>query len=153
MKATFGAGCFWHVEEAFRKIKGVTKTTAGFMGGDVKNPGYEQVCTGKTGHAEVVQLEYDPDVVSYDELLDVFFRIHDPTQLNRQGFDVGSQYRSVIYFHNEKQKIIAEKAKKELIKKGKKVVTGIRPAEEFYEAEEYHQKYLMKNKGWRFWKK
>ncbi|MEM3154949.1 MAG: peptide-methionine (S)-S-oxide reductase MsrA [Candidatus Woesearchaeota archaeon] len=145
MKATFGAGCFWHVEEAFRGIKGVVKTEVGYMGGTMKNPTYEDVCTGKTGHAEVVQIEFDQKIVSYEKLLEVFWTIHDPTQKNRQGPDVGTQYRSAIFYHTENQKEIAEKSLKEAQKKfTKHIVTEIKKAGTFYRAEEYHQKYLMK---------
>jgi len=144
-KATFGAGCFWGVEAAFQKINGVTKTTVGYMGGDLKNPTYEQVCTDKTGHAEVIQIIYDSNQISYEKLLETFWEIHDPTQLNRQGPDVGKQYRSVIFYHNNKQKMIAEESKKQIQKKySKEIVTEISPAREFYPAEEYHQKYLQK---------
>lgn len=144
-KATFGAGCFWHVEEEFRKLKGVVKTTVGYIGGKMCNPTYEDVCTDKTGHAEVCQLEYDPDTISYTELLSLFWKIHDPTQYNRQGPDVGTQYRSVIFFHNDKQKQIAMKSlKKEQGNHDRKIVTELIPAGVFYKAEEYHQKYLMK---------
>lgn len=146
--ATFGAGCFWGVEEAFRTCEGVVSTRAGYAGGSVKNPTYEQVCTDETGHAEVVQVEFNPKIISYEKLLRIFWDNHNPTQLNRQGWDVGKQYRSVIFYHDEKQKIAAEKSKKELEKSKKwgekKIVTSIEPAPIFYEAEEYHQKYLMK---------
>jgi peptide-methionine (S)-S-oxide reductase len=146
-KATFGAGCFWGVEASFQKIKGVISTTVGYMGGKTKNPTYEQVCTDKTGHAEVVQITYDPSVVSYEKLLDVFWDIHDPTQKNRQGPDVGTQYRSVIFYHSEEQKKIAEDLKQKQTNRYKKeIVTEIIPAKEFYPAEDYHQKYLQKNK-------
>lgn len=147
--ATFGAGCFWGVEASFQKIKGVTKTTVGYMGGNLKNPTYEDVCTNKTGHAEVVQVEFDNSTVSYEELLNVFWDIHDPTQKNRQGVDIGTQYRSVIFYHSMEQKSIADKSKA-IITKLKKyknpVVTEITEAKEFYIAEEYHQDYLNKNK-------
>ena len=145
--ATFWAGCFWGVEEAFRTLKGVTKTTAGYSGGKKKNPTYEEVCSDETGHAEVVQVEYDPELVSYEKLLNVFWTNHNPTQLNRQGWDVGTQYRSVVFYHDDEQKKIAEKSKKELEKSkkwDKPIVTSIEPAKEFYPAEEYHQKYLFK---------
>jgi len=142
--ATFGAGCFWGVEAAYQKIKGVIKTTVGYMGGTTKNPSYEDVCTDKTGHAEVVQVQFDNKIVKYEELLDVFWKIHDPTQLNRQGFDIGTQYQSVIFYHNEKQKILAEKSKNKQEKSKKQIVTEIVPAKEFYKAEEYHQNYLKK---------
>jgi peptide-methionine (S)-S-oxide reductase len=144
-KATFGSGCFWHVEEIFRKTKGVISTSVGFMGGELKNPNYKDVCSGKTGHAEVVNLEFDSKKVSYKELLDVFWKIHDPTQLNRQGPDIGSQYRSVIFYHNQNQKEEAIKSKKKRQKDHEnKIVTEIEPASEFWKAEEYHQKYLKK---------
>jgi peptide-methionine (S)-S-oxide reductase len=142
--ATFGAGCFWGVEAAYQKINGVIKTIVGYMGGTTKNPSYEDVCTDKTGHAEVVQVQFDNKIVKYEELLDVFWKIHDPTQLNRQGFDIGTQYRSVIFYHNEKQKILAEKSKNKQKKSKKQIVTEIVPAKEFYKAEEYHQNYLKK---------
>lgn len=145
MKATFAAGCFWSVEEAFRTLKGVSSTVVGFMGGTVKNPTYEQVCSNTTGHAEVVQVEYDPKIVSYDELLELFWKNHDPTSLNRQGLDIGTQYRSALFFHSEKQQELA-KISKEIWQHRlkKKIVTEILPASEFYTAEEYHQKYLQK---------
>lgn len=143
-KATFGAGCFWGVEAEFRRVKGVTSTACGYMGGWLKNPTYEDVCTDRTGHAEVVQLEYDRSRVSYEELLEVFWRIHDPTTLNRQGPDVGTQYRSVIFYHTPEQRDLAEASKGRLEKSGRyrrPVVTEISPAAEFYRAEEYHQRY------------
>jgi peptide-methionine (S)-S-oxide reductase len=145
--ATFGAGCFWQVEEDFRHTKGVLSTEVGFMGGNVKRPSYEQVCTDKTGHAEVVQLEFNPSEVSYEELLSIFWENHDPTTPNRQGPDVGSQYRSVIFFHSPAQKETAVKSKKAIEKSGKfrdSVVTEIIPASEFYKAEKYHQKYIAR---------
>ncbi len=145
--ATFGAGCFWHVESAFRKIKGVVNTTVGYTGGHFKNPTYEVVCSNKTAHAEAVQIEYEPSKVLYEELLDVFWKIHDPTQLNRQGPDVGTQYRSIIFYHNEEQKKAAIVSKEKLEKLGKynkPIVTEIKPATKFYKAEEYHQRYLEK---------
>ncbi len=146
-KATFGAGCFWGVEAAYRKIKGVISTVVGYMGGNLKNPSYEDVCTDKTGHVEVVQIEFDPLVVSYENLLEVFWNIHDPTQLNKQGPDIGTQYKSVIFYHDEKQKKKAEvsKNKQEKLKKySKPIVTEILKAKTFYKAEEYHQQYLEK---------
>lgn len=144
-KATLGAGCFWHVEEAFRNVKGVIKTTVGYMGGSLKNPSYEDVCTDKTGHVEVCQIEFDQTIISYKKLLDLFWEIHDPTQMNRQGLDIGTQYRSIIFFHDEQQhKIALESKDKEQKKQKKEIVTKIVPAEKFYEAEEYHQKYLLK---------
>ena len=148
MKATFGAGCFWHVEDLFQKTRGVTSTRVGYTGGKLANPTYEEVCTDTTEHAEAVQVEYDPDVITYDELLKVFWNNHDPTSLNRQGPDIGKQYRSAIFFHDDEQKNIAEKSKEELEKSGKfqkQIVTEIVPAPEFYRAEEYHQKYFKKH--------
>lgn len=142
-KATFGAGCFWHVEAAFRKINGIISTAVGFMGGSLQNPTYEDVCTGKTGHAEVVHLEYDSKIVSYEELLNTFWSIHDPTTLNRQGPDIGTQYRSVIFFHTPEQEAIAKESKEKL-SKSKKVVTEITKASDFWKAEEYHQNYFEK---------
>ncbi len=144
-KATFGAGCFWGVEAAFRKVKGVVSSAVGYSGGSLKNPTYEDVCTDQTGHAEVVEVEYDPAKVSYDELLKVFWEIHDPTTLNRQGPDIGTQYRSAILFHTPEQKSAAEASKERLQSSGKykkPIVTEITPASEFYQAEEYHQQYL-----------
>ncbi len=148
MKATFGAGCFWHVEDLFRKTKGVNSTQVGYIGGKLANPTYEEVCTDMTGHAEAVQVDYDPNVISYDELLDVFWKNHDPTSLNRQGPDIGFQYRSAIFVHDEEQKKIAQKSKEKLEQSGvfqKPIVTEITPAPEFYKAEEYHQKYFQKH--------
>ncbi len=148
-KATFGAGCFWGVEAAFRKVKGVKTTAVGYSGGTLKNPTYEDVCTGLTGHAEVVQVSYDQAEVSYEELLDVFWEIHDPTTLNRQGPDVGTQYRSAIFFHTRKQEAAARASKENLEASGRyqrPVVTEITPAAEFYRAEEYHQQYLEKRR-------
>lgn len=145
--ATFGAGCFWHVEETFRQISGVVSTAVGFMGGNVKNVSYQRVCEGDTGHAEVVHIEFDPKQVAYEKLLGVFWNSHNPTTLNRQGFDIGEQYRSVVFFHSEKQKEIAEQSKADLEKLKKfsrPIVTQIVPATEFFKAEEYHQKYLQK---------
>ena len=148
MKATFGAGCFWHVEALFRQVKGVQSTTVGYLGGSLKDPTYEDVCSGQTGHAEVVQVEYDPNVVSYDELLTVFWNNHDPTTLNRQGPDVGNQYRSAIFFYDEKQEATAKTSKEKLQSsdkfKGRKIVTEIIPASQFYKAEDYHQQYFEK---------
>jgi peptide-methionine (S)-S-oxide reductase len=146
-KATFGAGCFWGVEAAFRQVKGITSTAVGYMGGTLKNPSYEDVCTDKTGHAEVVQVEFDPSQVPYEELLRVFWENHDPTTLNRQGPDVGRQYRSVIFFHTPEQKTAAEASKAALGSSGRfrrPIVTEIVPATDFWRAEEYHQQYLEK---------
>ncbi|MDO8682209.1 MAG: peptide-methionine (S)-S-oxide reductase MsrA [Armatimonadota bacterium] len=146
-KATFGAGCFWGVEAAFRELKGVLSTSVGFMGGTLKNPTYKDVCSHTTGHAEVVQVEYDPSQVTYEELLNTFWEIHDPTTLNRQGPDVGSQYRSAIFYHTPEQQaaVIASKEKLEASGKYKRpIVTEITPASEYYLAEDYHQQYLEK---------
>ena len=145
--ATFGAGCFWGVEEAFRRIDGVADTAVGYSGGTAKNPTYKDVCRGRTGHAEVVELQYDPAKVSYEKLLEVFWSVHDPTQLNRQGPDVGDQYRSVIFFHTPQQKAAATESRAALESSdrlGKPIVTEIVPASTFYRAEEYHQRYLEK---------
>jgi len=144
-RATFGAGCFWCVEAVFRELQGVEKIASGYTGGTVPNPTYEQVCTGRTGHAEAIQITFDPAVISYEELLEVFWKIHDPTQLNRQGHDIGTQYRTAIFYHNEKQKKAAEKSLKGQQKKyDKKITTEIKPAGKFYAAEDYHQQYLEK---------
>lgn len=149
-KVTFAAGCFWGVEAYFKLVKGVIDTTVGYAGDTVKNPTYEQVCTGKTGHAESVRLTFDPKIVSYRKLLEHFWKMHDPTSVNRQGNDIGSQYRSIIFYHDEGQKRAAEKSKDALEKSRtykKKIVTEIIPAGGFYAAEEYHQDYLDKNPG------
>ncbi len=146
-KATFGAGCFWGVESAFRKVPGVISATVGYTGGSHENPTYEDVCTGRTGHAEAVQLEYDPSTVTYEELLDVFWNIHDPTTPNRQGPDVGSQYRSAIFSHDDEQEAAAMASKEKLDGSGrlpKPIVTEIAPASTFYRAEDYHQGYFQK---------
>ncbi len=144
-KATFGAGCFWGVEAAFRQLDGVTSTRVGYAGGNLENPTYEDVCSHRTGHAEVVEVEYDPDQVSYDDLLGVFWRKHNPTQLNRQGWDIGDQYRSAIFVHDEEQRAAAERSKQdEQASHRKPIVTQIEPAPTFYEAEDYHQQYLEK---------
>src|SRR3989344_3323749 len=146
--ATFGAGCFWHVQEAFDRVPGVVKTEVGYMGGETNNPTYKDVCTDETGHAEVCQVEFDPKKVSFEKLLDVFWDIHNPTQLNRQGLDIGKQYRSAIFYHSDEQKKVAEKSKDEIEKAKKhsgKVVTQIVPAAKFFKAEEYHQKYNEKH--------
>ena len=145
MKAIFGAGCFWHVEEEFRKVKGVSRTEVGYMGGKKDHPSYEDVCSDKTGHIEVVQLDYDPKTVSYQKLLEGFWKIHDPTQINRQGPDIGTQYKSVIFYHNEEQKKTAQKSKEDEQKKyASKIATEILSSTTFYRAEEYHQRYLQK---------
>ncbi|MBD1371207.1 peptide-methionine (S)-S-oxide reductase MsrA [Hazenella sp. IB182357] len=146
-KATFGAGCFWGVEETFRKIPGVESTSVGYMGGDKESPTYEEVCTDRTGHAEVVHISFDSERVDYHQLLKVFWENHNPTQLNRQGPDVGTQYRSAIFYYSEEQKEQAEKSKQALAESGqfaKPIVTQIVPATKFWKAEEYHQRYLQK---------
>lgn len=148
MKATFGAGCFWHIEDLLNKTRGIKSTHVGYIGGQLPNPTYEEVCTDQTGHAEAVEVEFDPTEISYEELLDVFWNNHNPTTLNRQGPDVGHQYRSAIFVHNEEQKKIAEQSKQDLEKSGKfedPIVTEIVPAPTFYKAEEYHQKYFKKH--------
>lgn len=146
-KATFAAGCFWGVEDKFRKLNGVVSTQVGYTGGNKENPTYEEVCSDLTGHAEAVEIIFDPEKISYKELLDVFWNIHNPTTLNSQGFDVGSQYRSAIFFHNEEQQKLALESKKELEESGKfdkPVFTEILPVLEFWPAEEYHQHYYEK---------
>jgi peptide-methionine (S)-S-oxide reductase len=147
-KATFGAGCFWGVEKLFGEQEGVVETRVGYLGGTLKNPTYEQVCSGRTGHAEAVEITYDPSKIKYSDLLQIFWSYHDPTTLTRQGNDVGTQYRSAIFYHSEEQKRQAEHSK-ELLEKAKifknPVVTEIVPVTAFYPAEEYHQKYLKKN--------
>lgn len=155
-KATFGAGCFWGVEAAFRKVKGVVSTAVGYSGGSFREPTYEDVCTDQTGHAEVVEVGYDSSQVSYEELLEVFWSTHDPTTLNRQGPDIGTQYRSVIFYHTPEQKAVAEASKERLRGSGRykrPVVTKIQPVAEFYRAEEYHQQYFEKrgHSAHKFW--
>lgn len=145
--ATFGAGCFWGVEEHFRQIPGVVDTAVGYMGGAKENPTYEEVCSDRTGHAEVVHLIFNPQKVTYEQLLREFFHMHDPTTLNRQGPDEGTQYRSVVFYHNREQQKQAEETKEELDQSGEfqdPIVTEIAPASTFYRAEEYHQRYLQK---------
>jgi peptide-methionine (S)-S-oxide reductase len=147
-KATFGMGCFWCTEALFQRLDGVSKVRSGFEGGNVANPSYEDVCTGTTGHAEVIEVTFDPKKISYDDLLAVFWKSHDPTSLNRQGADVGTQYRSVVFYHTPEQKATAEKYKAELNKTnayGKAVVTTVVKAQPFYVAESYHQNYFNKN--------
>jgi len=146
-KGTFAAGCFWGVEEAFRQVKGVVSTSVGYTGGSFNNPRYEDVCSGKTGHAEAVEIEYDPSRVSYEELLKVFWENHDPTTLNRQGPDIGTQYRSAIFFHTPEQKAAAIASKENVQKSGRyknPISTEITPASQFYRAEDYHQQYVEK---------
>lgn len=148
MKATFAAGCFWHVESLFRKVPGVVDTSVGYIGGRLASPTYEEVCTDRTGHAEAVQVEYDPDKVSYPQLLKVFWENHDPTSLNRQGPDIGEQYRSAIFCHDQSQMEQAKQSVQELEDSKrfqKEIVTQILNAPEFYRAEEYHQRYFEKN--------
>jgi len=148
--ATFGAGCFWGVESKFRKLSGVLDAAVGYMGGEWPEPTYEQVCTGNTGHTEVVQVTFDPAVLSFDALTEAFFDLHDPTQVDRQGPDVGRQYRSVVFFHNEAQQAIAEKIKAARDGSGRyqaPVATSIEPAKAFWMAEDYHQQYLAKRQG------
>src|SRR4030042_1684145 len=146
--ATFAAGCFWHVEEALRSLKGVVSTIVGYTGGVTEDPTYKDVCSGRTHHAEAVLVEYDPDLTTYDELLQAFWGLHDPSQLNKQGPDVGEQYRSAVFYHNEAQRASAEASKERLQAsehfKNRKVVTEIRPAEGFFPAEEYHRRYFEK---------
>ncbi len=149
-KATLGGGCFWCTEAVYKELNGVAKVKPGYSGGQIKNPAYREVCTGRTGHAEVVQVTFDPDIISFTEILEVFFRTHDPTTLNRQGNDVGTQYRSVIFYHNQTQKEIAEKVieriENELVY-NKPIVTQVEPFDAFYEAEDYHHDYFERNPG------
>lgn len=148
--ATFAAGCFWGVQDIFSKVKGVTRTSVGYMGGELEDPTYPEVKTGATGHVEVVQIEFDSSQITYDELLDYFFRLHDPTTVNSQGVDFGTQYRSVIFYHNEEQKILSQGYIKKLEASkvfNKEIVTEVTPASKFYKAEEYHQDYFKKNGG------
>ena len=149
--STFAAGCFWGVEEEFRKVKGIKSTTVGYTGGWLENPSYEHVCSDRTGHAEAIQIMYDPKEVSYENLLKTFWSIHNPTTKNRQGLDYGTQYRSAIFYHTPEQEEIAKKSKEELERSGrfnnKRIVTEIVPASAFYKAEEYHQKYYQKKGG------
>ncbi|GJQ63318.1 MAG: peptide methionine sulfoxide reductase MsrA [Melioribacteraceae bacterium] len=148
--ATFGAGCFWCVEAVFQRLDGVENVKSGYSGGEVENPTYNEVCNGTTGHAEVIQFDYDPELITFDELLEVFWKTHDPTTLNRQGADVGTQYRSVIFYHNEEQKKLAEVYKNKLDEAGifdNPIVTEISPITNFYVAENYHQDYYDNNKN------
>ncbi len=147
-KATFAAGCFWGVESAFCQVEGVISTTVGYSGGNTKNPTYEEVCADKTGHAESVLIEFNPELITYEKLLELFWSIHDPTTLNRQGPDIGSQYRSIVFYHSEEQKNMAIYIKDKLEKSkrfSRKIVTEIIPSTVFYKAEEYHQKYFQKH--------
>ena len=148
-RATLAAGCFWGVEEAFRTLDGVLETAVGYMGGETENPTYQLVCSGETGHAEVVALKFDPDLISYGQLLEKFWAQHNPTSLNFQGWDVGAQYRSAIFYHTDEQRRVAEESKAALAAAGKylaPIVTEITPAGAFWRAEEYHQQYVLKNK-------
>jgi peptide-methionine (S)-S-oxide reductase len=149
-KATFAAGCFWGVEDAFTTISGVISTRVGYTGGRMEHPSYHDVCSGMTGHAEAVEVTFDPAIISFDQLLSIFWQCHDPTQLNRQGSDLGTQYRSAIFFHSEAQRLVAEESREELDRSGRlrrSVVTEIAPCAEFWAAEEYHQKYNQKHGG------
>lgn len=146
--ATFGGGCFWCIESVFREVKGVESIYSGYSGGESLNPTYREVCSGASGHAEVVQIEFNPQIISFSEILNIFWSIHDPTTLNRQGADIGTQYRSVIFYHNEEQKNIAIKSREELEKSeiySDKIITEISPLKEFFKAEEYHQNYFNLN--------
>ncbi len=144
-KATFGAGCFWQVEVEFRNTPGVRDALAGYEGGTLERPTYQDVCTGRAGHAEVVEVDFDPEAVSYEDLLDRFWSLHNPTQKNRQGWDLGTQYRSAVFVHDEEQREIAERSRERAQERfRKKIVTEIEPASTFYKAEEYHQRYLQK---------
>jgi peptide-methionine (S)-S-oxide reductase len=150
MKATFGAGCFWGVEMNFRRLDGVTDTAVGYAGGHTENPSYKEVCGHGSGHAEVVEVEFDPALIGYEQLLEAFFEMHDPTQVNRQGPDIGDQYRSVIFTHSSEQQAAAEKAETELDASGRfarPIATLIEPAPTFWRAEEYHQRYIEKRGG------
>jgi peptide-methionine (S)-S-oxide reductase len=148
--ATLGGGCFWCLEAVYEQLKGVKKVESGYAGGVVSNPSYQQVCTGRTGHAEVVQVTFDPEVITFEELLDVFFTIHDPTTLNRQGADVGTQYRSAIFYHDETQRTLAESVIRRIEAEriwDDPIVTEVTPLEAFYRAEDYHQEYYRRNRG------
>ena len=148
--ATLGGGCFWCLEAVYDEVRGVESVTSGYAGGTVPNPSYQQVCTGTTGHAEVVQIEFDPTVISYRDLLEIYFSIHDPTTLNRQGADVGTQYRSVVFYHNDEQKQVVTDVIKELAASGTydgPIVTQVVPFEAFYKAEDYHQEYFQNNQN------
>lgn len=148
--ATLGGGCFWCLEAVYMEVEGIEQVVSGYSGGSVPGPSYEQVCTGTTGHAEVVQVTFDPMILTYQEILEIFFSIHDPTTLNRQGADVGTQYRSVIFYRKEQQKNVAKQIIRDLETDqvfGASIVTEIAPLERFYAAEEYHQQYFLKNPG------
>ena len=147
LEATFGAGCFWGVEELFSRLDGVREAISGYSGGNLENPTYQDICTGTTGHAEVVRIHYDPELISFEELVDYFFRLHDPTTLNKQGMDHGTQYRSVIFYHNDEQKETAQKVMSKREESGlysDPIVTELSPVEKFYPAEDYHQDYYLK---------
>ncbi len=148
--ATLAGGCFWCTEAIFKRLKGVKSVLPGYTGGEIKNPSYDQVCSGSTGHAEAIQIEFDPNIISFDKILDIFWHTHNPTTLNQQGNDIGTQYRSAIFYHNEKQKEIAEKSKKELSSSKiyeNSIVTEIVPFKKFYIAEDYHKNYFDRNKN------
>ncbi len=148
--ATLGGGCFWCTEAVFKELKGIEKVESGYSGGTVPNPSYKQVCTGRTGHAEVVQVAFDPNIISFGDILRIFFTVHDPTTLNRQGADVGTQYRSIILYHNNEQKAVAEQVIKEITGEeiwDGQIVTQVVPFEAFYKAEDYHQDYFENNPG------
>ncbi|TCD10278.1 peptide-methionine (S)-S-oxide reductase [Pedobacter frigidisoli] len=148
--ATFGGGCFWCTEAVFQTLKGVNQVVSGYMGGELKHPTYMEICNGETGHIEVVQIEFDESIISFDELLLVFFKTHNPTTLNRQGNDIGSQYRSTIFYNGEEQKVQAEKTIEKLSEENvfdKPIITEIKPISEFYDAEDYHQNYYNQNQG------
>ncbi|QQS38484.1 peptide-methionine (S)-S-oxide reductase MsrA [Candidatus Woesebacteria bacterium] len=148
MKATFALGCFWHPDEIFSKLPGVTNVIVGYAGGSQENPTYDMVCSGKTGHVEAIEVFYDPEVISYEKLLDTFWSSHDPTQTNGQGVDIGTQYKSVIFYHDDKQKLLAETSKFSQAKlHNKEIATQIIQTPKFYQAEEYHQKYLLKKRN------
>ena len=144
--AIFGAGCFWGVEAAFRRVDGVVETAVGYAGGQTAKPGYYDVCSGQTGHAEVVRVVFDPERVNYEQLLELFWQVHDPTQVNRQGPDIGTQYRTVIFYGSDVQKEAAEASKATLVAAGHPIATQIEPAPEFWMAEDYHQQYFEKNR-------
>lgn len=149
--ATLAGGCFWCTEAIFKRIKGVEKVTSGYTGGDIPNPAYEQVCSGQTGHAECIQIEFNPEVISFEKLLEIFWRLHDPTTLNRQGADVGTQYRSAIFYHSEEQRLKAIESKKKIENKKlykDQIVTKIEKFRKFYPAEEYHQDFYDSNRGY-----
>jgi len=150
-KAIFGAGCFWHVQETFDQVKGIISTSVGYSGGNIDNPTYQQVCSGTTGHVEVVEIVFNPNIITYNKLLELFWNNHDPTTIDRQGPDIGHQYRSIIYYFNSRQKDAAELSKQNFQKSGKinnSIITEIKPVINYYKAEEYHQNYFSKKASW-----